>query len=168
MDLEQAVGDLTPRLLRYCTARTGNAALSEDIAHDTLVALVQRWRRSGPPESPEAFVFAIARRRAIRAVLRQRLLVPIAFLTNRQDEHRDPEHLAIGKNQRDVTLAAIARLPSRDREALLLVAVAQLDTAAASKLLGISETAFKVRTFRARRRLAALMEYGNVESRGRL
>ncbi|RPJ84180.1 MAG: hypothetical protein EHM13_05480, partial [Acidobacteria bacterium] len=63
MDLEQAVGDLTPRLLRYCLARTRNTALAEDVAHDALVALVQRWRRYGPPESVDAFVFAIARRR---------------------------------------------------------------------------------------------------------
>jgi len=49
MDLERAVGDLTPRLLRYCTARTGDAALGEDVAHDALVALVQRWSRHGPP-----------------------------------------------------------------------------------------------------------------------
>ena len=157
MDLEQAVGDLTPRLLRYCKARTGSAALAEDVAHDALVALVRRWRRHGPPESIEAYVFAIARRRAGRVVLRQQLLVPIEHLRGRADGRRNPEHLAIGKSERDATLAAIGRLPSRDREALLLVAVAGLDTATASRSLGISSAAFKVRTFRARRRLAALM-----------
>jgi RNA polymerase sigma-70 factor (ECF subfamily) len=157
MDLEQAVGDLTPRLLRYCKARTGSAGLAEDVAQDTLVALVRRWRRYGPPESIEAYVFAIARRRATRANLRQQLLVPIEHLIGRADGRRNPEDLSVAKGEHDATLAAIARLPSRDREALLLVAVAELDTATASRALGISSTAFKVRRFRARRRLAALM-----------
>jgi RNA polymerase sigma factor (sigma-70 family) len=157
MDLEQAVGDLTPRLLRYCLARTGNTALAEDVAHDALVALVQRWRRLGPPESPEAFVFTIARRRATRAVLRQRLLLPIEFITGRHDSRRDPEAAATHKEERDAALAALGRLPPRDREALLLTVAAELDTATAAKALGISQSAFKVRSFRARRRLAALL-----------
>jgi RNA polymerase sigma factor (sigma-70 family) len=157
MDLEQAVGDLTPRLLRYCLARTGNTALAEDVAHDALVALVQRWRRLGPPESTEAFVFTIARRRATRVILRQRLLLPIESVVGRHNGRLNPEAIAICKNERDAALAAIARLPSRDREALLLVAAAELDTSTAAKTLGISESAFKVRTFRARRRLAALL-----------
>jgi RNA polymerase sigma-70 factor, ECF subfamily len=157
MDLEQAVGDLAPRLLRYCLGRTGNAAIAEDVAHDALVALIQRWHRYGPPESVDAFVFAIARRRATRVNIRQRLLLPIESLVGRHNGRLDPETIAIGKNERDATLAAIARLPRRDREALLLVAVAELDTATAAASLGISESAFKVRTFRARRRLATLL-----------
>ncbi len=163
MDLEQAVTDLTPRLLRYCTARTLDATLGEDIAQEALVALVQRWHRHGPPDSAEAFVFAIARRRATRAIVRRRLLVPLAYLTGHRAVGPSPERIAIDRDEREATLAAIARLPFRDREALLLVAVAQADTAAASRALGISPAAFKVRILRARRRLAALTRNGHVD-----
>jgi hypothetical protein len=38
--------------------------MAEDIAHDALTGLVRRWRNHGPPDSPEAFAFAIAKRRA--------------------------------------------------------------------------------------------------------
>jgi len=38
MDPDQALSELTPRLLRYCTARTGDKSLGEDIAQDALVA----------------------------------------------------------------------------------------------------------------------------------
>jgi RNA polymerase sigma factor (sigma-70 family) len=165
MDLEQAVADLAPRLLRYCTASTRQAGLSEDIAQEALVALVQRWRRHGPPNSVEAFVFSIARRRATRALLRQRLLAPLVHLAGQRDGGPTPERIAIARNERDTTLAAIGRLRSRDREALLLVAVAGLDTAAASSALGISPSAFKVRTLRARRRLAALMGKVHADAR---
>lgn len=132
------------------------------MAHDALVALVQRWRRHGPPDSVEAFVFAIARRRATRVVLRQRLLVPIEHLIGRRDGGRDPEAQTIDKSERDRAFAAIARLPPRDREALLMVVAAGLDTATAATAIGISHSAFKVRTFRARRRLAALLGQGHA------
>jgi len=157
MDIEQAVEDLAPRLLRYCVARTRNAAIAEDIAQDALAALVHRWRRYGPPDSPEAFTFSIARRRATRAVYRQRLLLPLAYLVERADGQRNPESLALDQEEKDATLSALARLASRDREALLLVAISGLDSGAASKCAGVSIGAFKVRLHRARRRLEAMM-----------
>lgn len=68
MDLAEVISGLAPRLIAYLCARTGNRALAEDLAQDALIALVQTWRRHGPPDSPDAFVFAIAKRRAGRAL----------------------------------------------------------------------------------------------------
>jgi RNA polymerase sigma-70 factor (ECF subfamily) len=161
MDLDEAVDELAPRLLRYCNARTGDPRLAEDAAQDALTALVRRWRRQGPPDSPEAFVFAIARRRAVRVLIRQRMLVPLEAVLGRSDRHPDPERQVIEKRDRDALLSAMAALRPKDREALLLVAAGGLDTAGAARVLGISESAFKVRTFRARRRLAELRRQGN-------
>jgi RNA polymerase sigma-70 factor (ECF subfamily) len=165
MDLEQVVDLLTPRLLRYCRARTGDACSGEDVAHDALAALVRRWRRYGPPECAAAFVFAIARRRATRALVRQHLLVPVDTLMGRRDSRRSPEALLVERGELHAMLSALNRLRSRDREALLLAAAADLDTETAAKALGISQSAYKVRTFRARRRLAALLEDRNADSR---
>lgn len=66
MDLEAVAAALAPRVLAYAWARTGSRSLAEDVAQDALTALVQCWRRRGPPESPAAFVFAIVKRRAGR------------------------------------------------------------------------------------------------------
>ena len=164
MDLDEAVGELAPRLLRYCHARTGNPRLAEDVAQEALTALVHRWRRQGAPDSPEAFVFAIARRRAARALFRQRLLVPIEVLLGRSDGHPDPERQVVERRDREALLSAIAALRPKDREALLLAATGGLDTASAARVLGVSESAFKVRTFRARKRLTELRRQGNVRS----
>jgi len=68
VELEDVVTVLAPRVLRYCLGRVGEVGLAEEVAQDALVALVRRWRWRGAPESPEAFVFAVARRRAFRAV----------------------------------------------------------------------------------------------------
>jgi DNA-directed RNA polymerase specialized sigma24 family protein len=55
-------------------------------------------------------------------------------------------------------LACLTRLPRRDREALLVVAVGGLGTHDAAEALGISVSAVKMRTLRARQRLRALLE----------
>ncbi len=53
VDLEIVIRELAPGLLRYCAARMRDSGLAEEIAQETLAALVQRWRRHGAPDSPE-------------------------------------------------------------------------------------------------------------------
>ncbi|MGE5359690.1 MAG: RNA polymerase sigma factor [Bacteroidales bacterium] len=158
MDLDEVVRDLAPRLLRYATGRMGSLSLAEDVAQHALTALVQRWRRTGPPESPEAFVFAIARRRAARALFRRRLLVPLQAIAVRPARTSDPEALAVASENGHLLRVCLARLDRLDREALLLVAASGLRSADAATLLGISESAVRMRVLRARRRLASLLE----------
>jgi RNA polymerase sigma-70 factor (ECF subfamily) len=158
VDLEQVVEELAPRVLRYATGRTSDHGLGEEIAQVALTALVQRWRRFGPPDSPEAFVFAVARRRAGRAVLRRRLTLPLAALALHAATGPDPEVEAVSNAVARAVRAALAQLSRLDREALLLVTAGELHAAEAARLLGISESGVRMRTLRARRRLAALLE----------
>jgi RNA polymerase sigma-70 factor (ECF subfamily) len=158
VDLEEVVEELAPRVLRYATGRTSDHGLGEEIAQGALTALVQRWRRFGPPDSPEAFVVAVARRRAGRAVLRRRLMLPLAVLGLHAATGPDPEDEAVSNAAARAVRAALVRLPRLDREALLLVTAGDLRAADAARLLGISESGVRMRTLRARRRLAALLE----------
>jgi RNA polymerase sigma factor (sigma-70 family) len=165
VDLDTVVRDLAPRLLRYAIGRTDDRGLGEEVAQDALAALVQRWRRLGPPESPEAFAFAIARRRAQRSVVRRRLLVPLLQLQNRADSIPNPEDQAVSAAERRSVRAALRHLPRLDRDALLLVAAGELRTIDAARVLGISESALKMLSFRGRRRLAALLGSGDGSGR---
>ena len=101
--------------------------MAEEIAQDSLAALIQRWRRAGPPDSPEAFVFAIARRRAWRASVRQRLFVPVDLVLHPHDGHADPEAQVMARQACDQVFRALARMPRGEREALLLVGVGELE-----------------------------------------
>lgn len=157
MDLEETVRELAPQLLRYALGQTGDPALAEEAAQDALTALVQRWRRHGPPDSPAAFAFAVARRRAFRAGLQRRLLQPIQFLLEGPSPLPGPEEEAVGRADLGNTLAAMRRLPGKDREALLLVAAGELGRA---RVLGISLSALKMRVHRARKRLTQLLVAG--------
>jgi len=155
MDMEATVRRLAPRVLRYCLGRLGAADLAEEASQEALSALVARWRRHGPPESPEAFAFAVARRRATRALVRRRLTAPLSALTNGHQASGDesPESRTIRRHELQRTLAAIRRLSSREREALLLVVGGELSSADAARVLGISPSALKMRVHRARARL---------------
>jgi len=158
MDLETAVAGLAPQLLRYALGRTGDAALAEEVAQDALAALVERWRRHGAPDCPAAFAFAVARRRAGRALLRRRLLAPLQLLREAASGVPGPEESAAARSELGLVVAALRRLPGRDREALLLAAANDAGTAAAAAALRISPPAFKMRLHRARHRLKQLLE----------
>jgi RNA polymerase sigma-70 factor (ECF subfamily) len=59
--------------------------------------------------------------------------------------------------QRDRVRAALARLPDRDREVLVLRCLEDLSTAEAAAVLGVSEGAARVRLLRAMQRLRDLL-----------
>ncbi len=161
MDLDRVIRDLAPRLLRYAVARAGDPSAGEDVAQESLEALVRHWRHAGPPASAEAFVFSIAKRRAVRAVIRRRLWVPIERAFGRYDGTPSPEARAVLGAEHSRVKASLARLPRREREALLLVALGQMSTADAAVVLGVSASAIKMRVHRARKRLAADLEDGH-------
>jgi RNA polymerase sigma factor (sigma-70 family) len=161
MELETAVKELAPQLLRYSLGKTGDAGLAEEVAQDALAALVQRWRRHGPPECPAAFAFAVARRRAGRLNFQRRLLEPLSALLDGNRGHSPlpgPEERATLRTDLSRTLAALRRLSGPDREALLLVGVADLGPTEGAGVLGISVSALKMRVHRARKRLLQLLE----------
>jgi RNA polymerase sigma factor (sigma-70 family) len=158
VDLEGTIAELAPRVLRYAAARVGDASLAEDVAQESLAALVRRCRNGSPPECPDAFVFAIARRRSGRAIWRRRFWRPIEEASETQAPDPTPEAEAIVHAEVRRVRQALGRLSARDREAILLVAAGGLSMADAASALGLSVPAVKMRVSRARARLAALLE----------
>lgn len=162
MNLETTLDALAPRLLRFCLGLAGDRSLAEEAAQDALTALVQRWRRHGPPEVADAFAFAVARRRLERRRGRRRTraqhTASIEQVAESASDAPSPESRASTHQALHATLSALAQLKARDREALLLVAAGELDTAQAAQLLGIGTSALKMRVFRARQRLRSLLE----------
>jgi RNA polymerase sigma factor (sigma-70 family) len=162
VDLDAAVRDLAPKLLGYCFLETGDAGLAEEISQDTLTALVQRWRRHGPPDSPAAFVFAIARRRSARAVVRRRLWRPLEEVFGLRDGRPDPEQAVVQSDERARVALALTRLKPTDRQVLLLLTVWELGMEETARSLGISLSAAKMRAMRARHRLGEHLRLGGA------
>jgi len=158
VDLDATIAELAPRVAKHARARLGDPALAEDVAQESLAALVRACRNGGAPDSADAFVFAIARRRAGRAAWRRRIWAPLDFAAGTRDTGPSPETRAMARHEADRVRAALARLPRGDREAILVVAVGGLSMADAAAALGLSIPAVKMRLLRARARLAALLK----------
>ena len=158
MDLEETVRDLAPRLLRYCRGRLASLESAEDIAQSALMALVARWRAVGPPDSPVAFTFSIARRRAWRVAFKERLLLPISTLGFRNEPFADPTQAAEARSELRWLRSKLQRLSVKEREAILFVVAGELSMVDAALALGISESSLKMRLVRARQKLKEFQE----------
>ncbi len=157
VDLEAAVAALAPRLVAYATGRTGCRSTAEDIAQDALVALVLRWRRFGPPDSLDAFVFAIAKRRAGRAVLRRALMKPLDFVNPARVSERASALRYECRAELQEVMRTMKRLRPADREVLLLRAAGELSVEEIASVTRSSAGAVKMRLHRARERLTELL-----------
>ena len=158
MDLETTVAELAKPLLRYCLAGTGELHTAEDLAQQSLTALVQRWRRSGPPDSPAAFVFTIARRRVAASRLRRSLLLPLDLVSEPESTEPTEEERLIDRSLLRSIRREMNLLPRAEREAMSLVFAAGLEYADAAAALGISTATLRMRLHRARKRLRGQLE----------
>jgi len=156
-DLEETAGMLAPRLMAYALARTGCRGTAEDVAQEALTALVRRWRQSGPPDSPDAYVFAIAKRRSSRAIMRRALTAPLDTLRGIAGDEPGVDRVYERRTELARVLSALRGLPRLDREVLLLRIVGELDFPDIAVLTRSSPAAVKMRISRARRRLVALL-----------
>jgi RNA polymerase sigma-70 factor (ECF subfamily) len=154
VELEDVANALAPRLIAYALGRTGCRGTAEDIAQDALVALVRRWRQAGPPESPDAFVFAIAKRRAGRAIVRRALTAPLDALRGVARDEPAADRIYDDRADLARVLGALRAFPRADREALLLRVVGELSFENIAILMNTSPAAVKMRLSRARRKLA--------------
>ncbi len=60
------------KLVAFLAARTGDVAGAEDAMSDAFAAALVEWRARGIPDSPEAWLMAVARRKIIDAARRRR------------------------------------------------------------------------------------------------
>jgi RNA polymerase sigma factor (sigma-70 family) len=157
VELDAVARALAPRLIGYALARTGRLHTAEDVAQDALTALVRRWRQAGPPESPDAFAFAIARRRASRVVARRALMAPLDLISGVAGNEPSVEQTYERRVELAIVRSALRSLSRSDREVLLLRSVGELSFEDIAAVVGASTAAVKMRISRARRRLAALV-----------
>jgi RNA polymerase sigma-70 factor (ECF subfamily) len=140
---------------RFAHSLSGNPHDAQDITAETFV---RAWTAPGEPrlESVKAYLFTIARnlhRKQWRRASRHEVLdEPIPDPATRPDE------AAVNREEFRRILAAVHALPEMDRTVLLLRAEDDLSYEDIAAVTGLSVTAAKVRVFRARAKLAALLQ----------
>lgn len=130
--------DLNYRVVRFLSARAGNAA--EDIASETWLSVARKLHEfSGGEIEFRAWLFTIARRRLIDWQRRQQrrpdeVNAPVEF--ERHTAGDDPAEDAIEAIDTAAALALISRLSSDQADVILLRVVAGLDVARVAAIIG--------------------------------
>ncbi|WP_238425624.1 RNA polymerase sigma factor [Micromonospora parastrephiae] len=148
-----------PRIVATLIRLTGDWAVAEDCAQESLTVALERWPTDGVPTNPGGWLMTVARNRAIdvlrRATVERRKLHDLALLTP-ADAQPEPE---VGPDVVDDRLRLIftcchPALAIEARVALTLRTVCGVPTADIARLLLVSESTMTRRLTRARTRIA--------------
>ena len=142
-----------------------DVGLAEDLAHDALVAALERWPESGIPENPGAWLRTAARNRALDLLRRDRLLErKHAELARELAERPEEEARRLGVSLDDDVGDDLLRLvftcchpvlPREARVALTLRLLGGLTTDEVARAFLVPEATMAQRIVRAKRTLAA-------------
>jgi RNA polymerase sigma factor (sigma-70 family) len=156
-----------PRLFSFLARLTRRRDVAEDLLDETWLRLVASARRLADDTCIAAWLFTVARNLHVswcrhRGLDETRIFDASASWPSPAGGESPFDAAARNETERRLE-RALARLPVRDREVLLLVA-GGLGPAEAAGVLGIGAEALRKRLQRARARLAAEMETRAVES----
>jgi RNA polymerase sigma-70 factor (ECF subfamily) len=145
------------RLLRQLVLVTADPAEAEDCLQEAYLRASMRWDRLVSYEAPEAWVrrvaINLAANRAKRLRRRAALLLRLG-----------PPSAVPALSAESVDLAkALTALPVGQRQVIALHYLTGLPVAEIAEVLGISESAVKVRLHRGRKALAALLADDTIE-----
>ena len=117
--IEQLLGELRPRLHRYCARMTGSVIDGEDVVQETLLKAMEAAPTAGPIANPEGWLFRIAHHTALDFLRRK------AREEMRLSEE-DLEMIAEVRNPLDerqivaASLSTFMRLPVSQRSSVIL------------------------------------------------
>ena len=139
---------------RFAHWLAGNPEDAQDITSETFV---RAWTAPEEPrsETVKAYLFTIARNLHRKQWQRQSRMESLDEAM--PDQVAQPDEAAVKQDEFRRTLEAVHALPEVDRTVLLLRAEQELCYEDIAAVTGLSVAAAKVRVFRARARLAALL-----------
>jgi RNA polymerase sigma-70 factor (ECF subfamily) len=150
-----------PRVRGFLLRLSGDASLADDLAQEAFVRIHRSRGSFAPGAAALPWMFAIARnafldhtrkeqvRRAARETLAQPREAPS---DTRGDE------VTAAREMLEVVRATLDGLPMLQREAFILIRFEGLSVSEAAEVLGATETAVKVRAFRAYEALRAALQ----------
>jgi RNA polymerase sigma-70 factor (sigma-E family) len=159
-DADQAVTQLYSAhyrpLVRLATLLVRDHATAEEVVQDAFVAMHGAWRRLRDPNKALSYLRQSVVNRA-RSVLRHRAVVE-KHAPKALPDAPSAEHGALGELERAAVIAAIRRLPTRQREAIVLRYYGDLSEAQIADAMGISRGAVKSHTARGIAALRSVLE----------
>jgi RNA polymerase sigma-70 factor (sigma-E family) len=150
-------------LVRLAVLLLHDQPVAEDVTQDAYVALHAHWRRLKDADKALAYLRTTVLNRS-RSALRRRLVA-------RRHAAAEPppgtapsaEVGALGLLRHQEVLAAVRKLPTRQREAIVLRYYADLSEAQIAEAMGVSRGSVKSHTSRGMAALRQVLEKADVE-----
>jgi RNA polymerase sigma-70 factor, ECF subfamily len=166
--IESLLEQIRPMVVRYCRARlsriAGHYQVADDVAQEVCIAVLSalpRYQDMGRPFA--SFVFGIASHKVADAMRNaSRLAIPTEDLPDGPDDHPGPEETVVAYIEAERARALLARLPSHQRELLVLRVLAGLSAEETGNTLGMSPGAVRVAQHRALARLRVIALEENI------
>lgn len=153
------------RAVVYRIARhhSGDDDAAIDLTQQTFIAAFAAIKRYDPSQSFSHWVSRIAinkchdwaRRRKVRGFFT--FAKPLDAAHAVADQQPSAETQAVDRQELKRTMAAIARLPAKLKEVLVLRTIEDLSQSDTAQILGVSEKVVETRLYRARKNLSALV-----------
>jgi RNA polymerase sigma-70 factor (sigma-E family) len=159
-DADQAVTALYSAnyrsLVRLSILLVRDIATAEEVVQDAFVAMHNAWRRLRDPEKALSYLRQSVVNRS-RSVLRHRAVVE-KYAPKGLPDAPSAENGAITELERTEVIKALGKLPTRQREALVLRYYADLSEAEIASTMSISRGAVKSHTARGMAALRSVLE----------
>jgi RNA polymerase sigma-70 factor (sigma-E family) len=143
-------------LVRLAALLVRDTPTAEEVVQDAFVAMHDAWQRLRDAENALAYLRQAVVNRS-RSVLRHRIVVD-KNLVKAPPDMPSAEHGAMIQLERSAVIAALRKLPGRQREAIVLRYYADLSEAEIAAAMGISRGAVKSHTARGMTALRSTLE----------
>ena len=157
-----------PILFRVACRITGNDEAAEDLCQEAFFRYHEKEMTFPNPDEAKFWLIRVVKNSALNYAKRkerERRAYQRAFRENQRVEENGEGVLIRKETQQEVT-EALEQLPENLRIVLLLKEYGELNYKEIGRALGISEGNVKVRVFRARERLAVLLNAAGKNTKG--
>jgi RNA polymerase sigma-70 factor (ECF subfamily) len=152
---DRLVGELRPKVHRYCARMTGSVLDGEDVAHEAVVKAMEALSQPGLIARPEAWLFRIAHNAALD-FLRHRARKDAAHADEDPDMIIDPLAVADDRQVAAASLRTFMRLPVAQRSSVILMDVLGYSLDEIGSVMDASIATVKAALHRGRARLREL------------
>jgi RNA polymerase sigma-70 factor (ECF subfamily) len=137
----------------YLVRMLRDEELAADLAQDAFLKAYRAYDQLGPPDSPRAWLYRIAHRVALDELRRRRIIRFLPWTGESSGAAPSAERVAMDVRLSGPLAQALARIPERQRSALLLAELHDLTGLELAAALGVSHVAARALLTRARESL---------------
>ena len=154
---DRLLGELRPKLHRYCARMTGSVIDGEDVVQEALVKALEAFEMAGAIANPEGWLFRIAHNSALDH-LRRRARDEATRSTADLDAMVDPANPVQDREIAAVSLRTFMHLPVAQRSSVILMDVLGYSLEEIGRVTESSIPAVKATLHRGRARLRELAQ----------